>query len=169
MNDLTHIGYITKPHGYKGAVKLKCILSDWMPLLELDILMLEVNGSSVPFFIENITHQANDMLIVKFEDVDDEQSAKNLKSTSVFVSGDIIHEEDEAHPWTNFLIISAEDGQTIGSIEEVIDIPNNLLAMLIIDEEEIMLPLHDELIQTVDETNKTITTIIPDGLLNLND
>ncbi len=169
MDDLTHIGYITKPHGYKGAVKLKCILTNAAPILEQDMFLLEVNGSSVPFFIESISHQANDMFIVKFEDIDDEQGAKRLKSTSAFVSSDIIEEEDDAHPWTGFTIISSEDNSELGTIEEVIDIPNNMLAMMIIDDEEVMLPLNDALIQKVDEANQTIYTVVPDGLLNLNE
>ena len=53
----------------------------------------------------------------------------------------------------------------VGSITDFIDIPNNPVVEVIYNENEVLVPINDELIVNLSIENKSIHIKIPDGLL----
>ena len=71
-SDAFYLGYISRKHGYKGALNIKLDVSTFKELKELDFLFIDLNKSLVPFFIEELSFKNNNFIIVKLEDINDE-------------------------------------------------------------------------------------------------
>ena len=55
----------------------------------------------------------------------------------------------------------------IGIIEEIIEYPQQEMAAIKFQEKEVLIPLNEQLILTIDAENKVIEMDLPDGLLEL--
>jgi 16S rRNA processing protein RimM len=76
--------------------------------------------------------------------------------------------EDELKSLTGFELTDTTSGLT-GTISEVVQHPGQLMAVAIIKGDEVLIPLHPDLIVSVNTRHKTITMTLPEGLVNLND
>ena len=88
------LGIISKKHGYKGDVNIKLDVNAPEKFKELDYLFIDLNGNLVPFFISSLRFKNNNIALVKFEDVNDEDSANSLIGKSTYLPLDLL-EEDE--------------------------------------------------------------------------
>ena len=60
------------------------------------------------------------------------------------------------------------DGQSVGTVVDYEDIPGNLC--LWVERpggEEVLIPFHEELVISLDESSQTLTLSIPEGVLEL--
>jgi len=177
MDILTEAGKVVKTHGVDGTVKI--ILEDmiYTSTKAPSFLYIDINNELVPHFINEFELIDEQTLHIKFEDWDDKESANNA------IKGKLVYVDTEDKEFTNFemnaevLEVSFLIGfelrdqidQPIGTIEDVIELPNNILLKLYIDENETLIPLHDDLILEVNEETKTIKMEIVDGLIEVYD
>lgn len=175
MKQLSKIGYISKSHKLAGEVR--CVLKDYTftTTKTLSFLYIENKGHTLPFFIEKLEPINNNELIIKFEDIEDKETAYDFKGSIICIDeNETTHKcfekmkrvEDELN-LSGFQLFDEEDN-FIAKIEDVYFIPNNTLAAVIIDKEEVLFPLNEELIVKIDRTKKTVHLKIPDGLLSIN-
>ena len=70
--------------------------------------------------------------------------------------------------WNNisYEIISERDG-AIGVIEEVIEMPQQIMGIVNYQGKEVLIPLNDQFITGVDEEKKILEMELPEGLLDL--
>lgn len=177
MKQLVKIGYIAKPHKLSGAIKL--ILKEYAYSnisATPAFLFIEVNSTTLPFFIEKLAANNNSELIIKFEEIDDKESANNLKGATVLIDEtEVTHKNfEKVKSIKNDLDLTGynlfdEANNFIAKIEAVYFVPNNTLAAISINKEEVLLPLNEKLIVALDRNKKAVHLKIPDGLLNLND
>ena len=64
-------------------------------------------------------------------------------------------------------MLLSETGEFIGTIEDIEAMPAQDLAKVSHRGKEVLIPLADELVLTVDHKARTIKVVIPDGLLSL--
>jgi len=176
MKQLTKIGYIVKSHKLNGAVKI--ILDDYA-LLEASTpkhLFIETNSTTLPFFIEKLEAIGNNELIVKFEELDSKESVAGLKGKGIFIDESkaghqsfkkIKQVDDELNLFGYDLF--DDKNNFIAKIEAVYFVPNNPLVAILIENEEVLLPLNEKLIVDINNKQKKVCLKIPEGLLNLNE
>lgn len=169
--EYTQIGYTRKTHGVAGEIKV-VIEEVFEPLfLEADRVFLEIKGAKMPYFIENIRGGGD--LIVQFEDVDSKEAAFLLQSRPIFLFSKEIPEtlavEDDEMEFAGLegYELYDEIQGLIGVIEEVLDMPQQEMALLHYQNREVLIPLHEQWIVQIDEKAKRITLQLPDGLLDL--
>ena len=80
------VGFVLKPHGYKGHLKFQ---SDFD--IEDDFLLLEINQKFVPFEIEGINPQGS---IIKLKGIDSETEASLLSGLSILAFSDEVEREE---------------------------------------------------------------------------
>jgi len=165
MDDWTTLGYITKLHGYKGNLVIK--LTDYFEdyILDSESVFLEISNKAIPFFLERSALQKPKQIMVKFEDVDSEDDAKSYIGTPVIIKTSDLPKKETLAGYT---LYDSQTGKAVGTIEEVMDIPNNPLAILTLEEEEVYIPLNKALVKAIDDANKTISVEIPEGLIEIN-
>lgn len=169
MLELIPIGHTTKSRGISGQIKLK-VSTEFIPdLTKARALFINLDGSRVPFLIEHI--EDGNQLVVKLDAVENPESANALLSKEIFLdSNEVSHEAlnftKETHYLTGYAIYD-QDKKSLGEIIELIEYPNQLLAKLIINSKEALIPVHDDLILDVNEEKKTLNLEIAPGLLDL--
>ena len=160
------IGKLGKTHGVKGEISF-LFDDDVFDRVEADYLVLCVDGILVPFFIEEYRFKSDSTAIVKFEDIDTQERARELTGCDVYFPRDLA-DDDDGELSLSFLVgfdlVEASSGKSIGRIASIDDSTINLLFEL---EDGTLIPASDDLITAIDQQARTITMHLPDGLLEL--
>jgi 16S rRNA processing protein RimM len=165
---LTRIGLVNKTSGFKGA--LSCIVSVAHPekLLKQKFLFVLIDGLPVPFLVEEIEING-DEIFVKFEDVDSEQSAKKLLRKELYSEKIKAQKKSDVITWfelKGYKIVDGEHGE-LGTIDDVVEYPMQMIARCMVQDREVMFPLNDEIVSDIDEKKKIVYVNLPDGLLDM--
>ena len=164
--DVYKIGRIGKAHGVKGEVSFN-FDDDVFDRVEAEYLILEVDGILVPFFMEEYRFRSDSTALVKFEDIDTQERARELTNCDVYFLRDLADDEEEVLTYSFlvvFGIIDASTGKKVGTIASIDESTLNILFEL---EDGTLIPASEELITDIDKDNKTITIALPEGILDL--
>ena len=160
------IGKLGKTHGVKGEISF-LFDDDVFDRVDADYLVLMVDGILVPFFMEEYRFRSDTTAIVKFEDIDTQERARELTGCDVWFPRALADSDDDTITWAaivGFDIIDANSGKPVGRIASVDDTTLNILFCL---EDGRLIPASEDLITSIDKGNRTITINIPEGLLDL--
>ena len=165
------IGYFQKPHGIKGAISLVFEPQFDLSLENEPVLFAEIDGLLVPYFINNegIHFRSGELAIVHLDWIDDENQARQLCGSSVFIKEeDLVFQEEELtiHHLVGFVLFDPKIGK-IGKIERVEDYGGNLLFQIQYEGKEILIPYNEELLTDLNEKEKTIEIQCPEGIFDL--
>lgn len=170
-NEIYKIGLITRTHGTKGEVEMR-FTDDVFDRVDADYVFIIIDGLPVPFFFEEWRFKNNEVAIVKFLDVDDEDDANMLCGNEVYFPLEDIP-EDEATPlnWNyfeGFRVLDA-NGDNVGIVESIDSSSSNILMYVIADNgDELILPLNENLLLEHNSKTRFLRMEIPEGLLTLN-
>ncbi|TVR76134.1 MAG: 16S rRNA processing protein RimM [Chitinophagaceae bacterium] len=170
----TPIGKITKTHGLKGEVRIKLNFTFLFPEnYAPEVLFLGDNHTKpIPFFVENFNAVKENEAIVKFEDISDKDDAEKLKNLYFFTDEEesrlfIVENEESKLSYLSGYRLLDEQQNIIGTIDTIRILPAHPVAVLHIKNEEVLIPLHNDLILEIRKESKEIVIKIPDGLLSL--
>jgi 16S rRNA processing protein RimM len=160
------IGRIGKAHGVKGEVTFN-FDDDIFDRVDAEYLILEIDGILVPFFMEEYRFRSDCTALVKFEDINTQDRARELINCDVYFPRDLADDDEEnlsLAVLVGFDIIDANTGKNVGTIASIDDSTANILFEL---EDGTLIPASDELITNIDKEKKTITIALPEGILDL--
>lgn len=165
--DTIEIGYISKTHGLKGHVNLKLHDGIYIDDVKLKAMFLDMGSSQVPYFIEEIRPTPNSYL-VKFEGIDNVETSKKLIGKKAFCLAEfIIEDEDSLSEFIGYTIIDKTHGD-IGKIIDIDDKTDNVIMTISHPSgSEIILPFNEDLIEEIDDDEKTISFNAPEGLIDM--
>jgi len=165
--DLVYIGFISKTHGYHGHLKIS-IESDFMEAFsQCKFIFLNIETMLIPFFIEERKMQHN--LLIKLEDIDSKEEAQSFNSSHIFIERKFITEteaEDSFKVLIGYIVLN--DSEQIGILKDIQEFPQQLMGVIMHGDQELLIPLHDQLINSIDHDSKSISLTLPEGLLDLN-
>lgn len=164
-----YIGYITKTKGLKGEVQLYFEFDAYEDL-DLDVVFADMNGKMVPFFVESHKLYPNSTGLFYFDDIDHIDKAQVLVKKKIYLPLTKMPERDEDDFTYNDLkgyIVSDQTKGELGEIIAVNEYPQQFVATLVYQEKEILFPLNEDMINEIDEEEKTLLVDLPEGLLDL--
>ncbi|MEM1327870.1 MAG: ribosome maturation factor RimM [Bacteroidota bacterium] len=170
MQDLQEIGRIGKPHGLKGEVKCEIEAVYLDDFANAKVLFVERSGQQLPYFVKQIRMAMTP--IVALEEVSSKEQAQALRNSPVLIRAEEIQLADlesvlpKYAAFEGFLIVDEALGE-IGAIEEILELPQQEMAVVIYKEKEQLIPMNEELILEVDEEGKRLKMELPEGLLEL--
>ena len=127
-------------------------------------VFIEFDGLPVPFYFESFTPRGNNRALVRLTGVRSLKDADELAGQSVYADYFEEEEEEDLVGWE----VRNADGQSVGTVVDYEDIPGNLcLWVERPDGEQVLLPFHEDLILSMEESTQTITMSIPEGILEL--
>ena len=158
---------ILKSNGTEGEV-----LMGFRGILPEDIdiegpVFIYIDGLPVPFFIESFSLKGNSKALVRLVDIHSLQDAEELVGKDVFLDASEYEDEMEdgglegLEGWT----VVDQNGKKAGTVSGYEDIPGNPCLYIDTENGQAMIPLHEDLILSVDNESRTIRFIIPEGLL----
>jgi 16S rRNA processing protein RimM len=170
QEDVYKIGRLGRPHGVRGEVTMQ-VGDDVFDRTDADHLILSIDGILVPFFMEEYRFRSNEVALIKFEDIDSEDRARELTGCDVYFERQQHGDEDEEMTWAEiigFSIVDAASAKTIGTISRVDDSTLNVLFEVTTDDgRDLLIPAGEDMVTAVDRAGRTITMEIPEGLLSL--
>lgn len=164
-----YVGKIVKTHGLKGEVTLRIDNEQFDEIEELNYFLLDINDKLIPYFVENITFHSNKSFVL-FQDLKTLEAANQLVGISVYLPLDLLPEKDGndfySHEVVDFLVVDEEKGE-LGKVQEIIEYPTQSLIQIVINGKEVLIPIHDDIIQDVDREEKKIYINAPNGLIDM--
>lgn len=169
-SEVFKIGKFTKTHGIKGEIAL-AFDDDIFDRVDCPYFICQVDGIFVPFFIEEYRFKGKETVLIKFEDVDDEQQAQHFSGLDVYFPREYCDEADEdaTYSWNFFIGFTAVDDQAgrLGIIEEVDDKTINTLFLIRDEQNEYIIPAVEDFIENIDAQGKVVYFNLPEGLVDI--
>jgi 16S rRNA processing protein RimM len=160
--NLSEIGYFSKTHGIKGHLILKSEID--FNIENLTALFVDASGGKAPYFISEISEVKNDLRIL-LEEIDTVEKARSLVGKKVLINSDLVIEE-ESEDLRGYELIEKKFG-SLGKITGVTDNGAQILVSIIYKGKEVILPLVEELIESLDEKERKIVYNAPEGLIEM--
>ena len=176
---MLQIAQVLKSNGTDGELVLgfREIAPEDINLQEPVFIIFD--GLPVPFYIESFTKRGNTKALVRLTDIRSMEDVEEIAGKAVYVEDDQIPEmsleEDGFAALVGWTLLTPEildqvgdDMEVIevGEITDFIDIPNNPCIEVETENGAVMIPLHEDLILSVDPEYQEIIMQIPAGLLS---
>ena len=150
MTEYLRVGFIARPHGLKGAVKLDPLTDDVTRFKGMKEAYLELHGSHAPVWLSVLSCRP-DAVVVHIEGYDTVEDAQTLRGG--FLSVDRAHAA-QLPEYTYFiadligLAVSDTEGRTYGKITDVLSTGAN--DVYVVDGGKLMVPALRKVIERAD-------------------
>ena len=163
------VGKLTKTHGLKGELAIWLDVDYPEEYDDLDSILLDIKGTLVPHFVEEIQIRPNKS-IIKFEDIDTIEDALKIVNCDLYLPNENLSELDDDqfyyHEIIAFYIIDEVQGK-LGKVAAVYTSDAQDLIAMNYQGHEILIPVSDEIVKTIDREKKELYTNLPEGLLEI--
>jgi 16S rRNA processing protein RimM len=183
---MLQVAQVLKSNGTDGelVMSFRAIAPEDINLQEPVFIVFD--GLPVPFFIESFTKRGNSKALVRLTGIHCQEDVDEISGKAVYIeestAPELSLEEDGFAALVGWMLLAPEipdqfgdeakaiDGLTgslyeIGEITDFIDIPNNPCIEVETENGAVMIPLHEDLILSVDPEYQEIIMQIPEGLL----
>lgn len=166
-----YLGYISKTQGFKGGIIAFLDVDDPYDYLNLDRILVDLNGTLTPFFIETLNLKDKGFVHLKLEGVDSRDDAIVIANQDIYLPLTDLPKLPEdsyyLHDLHGMKVVDAQVGE-IGTIEKVLDYSRNPLIQIMRGENEILIPITDDFVVKVDKKEQVVHTNLPEGLVEIN-
>ena len=179
LDDLQQVAQVLKSNGTDGelVMSFRDIAPEDINIKEPVFIVFD--GLPVPFFIESLVKRGHSKALVHLTGIRCQEDVDEIAGKAVYIEEDnapeLTLEEDGFAALVGWMVLTPEtsdqDGcdegvlYEVGEITDFIDIPNNPCIEVETENGAVMLPLHQDLILSVDPENQEIIMQIPAGLL----
>ena len=179
-DDLQQIAQVLKSNGTDGelVMSFRTIAPEDINLQEPVFIIFD--GLPVPFFIESFTKRGNSKALVRLTGIHCQEDVDEISGKAVYIEDsdapELSLEEDGFAALVGWMLLTPEnpdqgegdelaDLTEVGEITDFIDIPNNPCIEVETENGAVMIPLHEDLILSVDPEYQEIIMQIPEGLI----
>ena len=180
-DDLQQIAQVLKSNGTDGelVMSFRTIAPEDINLEEPVFIVFD--GLPVPFFIESFTKRGNSKALVRLTGINCQEDVDEISGKAVYIEDseapELSLEEDGFAALVGWMLLTpgipdqVEDDEEggdlyeIGEITDFIDIPQNPCIEVKTENGSVMIPLHEDLILSVDPEYQEIIMQIPEGLI----
>ncbi len=184
LDDLQQVAQVLKSNGTDGELVMgfREIAPEDINLQEPVFIVFD--GLPVPFYIESFTRRGNTKALVRLTDICSQEDVEEITGKAVYIDGSAIPEmsleEDGFYALVGWTLLTPADSESlitatevekepefieVGEITDFIDIPNNPCIEVETENGAVMIPLHEDLILSVDPEYQEIIMQIPEGLI----
>ena len=169
-SDLLRVARVLKSNGTDGEILIGFREIAPEDLNQKEPVFITFDGLPVPFFIESFSKKGTSRALVHITGVKNLQDAEEIVGKEIFASQQGINEYDSEDDgltvddligWT---LLDA-DNEKVGEITDYEDIPGNTCLYVETKDGQVMIPLHEDLILSVDEDSMAISVNVPEGLI----
>ena len=173
IDDLQQVAQVLKSNGTDGELVMgfREIAPEDINLQEPVFIIFD--GLPVPFFIESFSKKGNTKALVHLTGIGSMEDVEEIAGKAVYVAADELPEmslEEDGYAalvgWTVLTPAENEgDFYEVGEISDFMDIPSNPCIEVETENGAVMIPLHEDLILSVDPEYQEIIMQIPAGLI----
>lgn len=163
------IGTILKPKGLKGELH---IYVDFESLenIKFTTIFIEISGRLVPYFVSSIKYLQKNAAYLVLEDVDTIEKALLLVRKHVFLPDKLKPKKKKGEftllDLAGFTAVDEDEGE-LGEITDVHEYPKQFIATVNYKNREVLFPLNEEIIKSIDVVKGIVLVNLPEGLLDI--
>ena len=183
---MLQIAQVLKSNGTDGELVLgfREIAPEDINLQEPVFIIFD--GLPVPFYIESFTKRGNTKALVRLTDIRSMEDVEEIAGKAVYIEDDqapeMSLEEDGFAALVGWVVLTPQipdrvgdddmevtddmELMEVGEITEFFDIPNNPCIEVETENGAVMIPLHEDLIISLDPEYQEIIMKIPEGLIS---
>jgi len=167
--DYIHIGKIVATFGVKGEVLLVHGLEKKSDFKAVEALFVEeTKNSYLPYFIQSAKAKDAAETYIKLEGIETKEAAHRFVQKQVWLQQQDFEKVAGKRSMIGLLGFAiVNEGNSIGTVEEVIEQPHQVLLRTTCNNKEAYIPLHEETLLKIDRKNKKVLVMLPDGLLDI--
>ncbi len=174
-DNLQQVAQVLKSNGTDGelVMSFREIAPEDINLQEPVFIIFD--GLPVPFYIESFTKRGNSKALVRLTDIRSMEDVEEISGKAVYIEEDQLPEmsleEDGFAALVGWTLLTPDEGEEdetlidVGEITDFLDIPNNPCIEVETENGAVMIPLHEDLILSVDPEYQEIIMQIPAGLI----
>lgn len=164
------LGYIERSHGLDGSVVAVFDVDQPSYYRKIDALFLEKSNQLVPYLVRQVMPMNGNRVVLRLEGVENDVQAQVLKGTSLYLPDSALPplkaDQFYFHELIGAQVEDLKSGK-LGLVSAIYEYPQQTLVGMSWQGAEILIPLHDDIIQNFDRAQKRVVTNLPDGLLNV--
>lgn len=155
--------------GVKGELILQHTLGKKTALKGVAAVFIEDRKDSfLPWFIENASVKSPDEINLKLEGIDSREAAQKLVQKEVWLpETDFKKLAAKSAPVSLLGYMIVDNKKPLGEILEIIEQPHQLICRIDIQGKEVLIPLNENFLQSIDHKKKTVQVELPEGLLDV--
>ena len=170
LSDLLTVARVLKSNGTEGEILLGFRSFDSEQLNRKEPVFILFDGLPVPFFIESFTFRGSNRALVRLTGIRNLADAEELVGKDLLVDKALLPEYDDEADGLDLESLAGwslrdTSGRTVGIVTDFEDIPGNPCLYVETENGQAMIPLHEELLLSVDEDARVLTMEIPAGLI----
>ena len=163
------IGTVTKTRGLKGELQVFIAVEE-PEKLKFKSLFIEIGGKKVPYFVSAFKLPLKNVAYLQLEDVDTIEKAATLVKKEVFLPVKLKPKKKKGEfglkDLLHFIAIDENEGE-LGEIIEIHDFPKQLIATVPYKNKEVLFPLNESIIKSIDVVKGIVIVDLPEGLLDI--
>ena len=162
-DSLISVGYISRPHSYKGEIQL-VLEREIAPPQRDDFLFVQIQGKYIPYKVLEIKGKREEP-VVKLEFISSFDQAQEICAHQIFIDREMVAEESEP-ALIGYEIIDKQLG-SIGCVEDVQTFPQQIMLLVMYNNTLKYIPFVDNFVEHISSKNQEIWLNLPEGLLDL--
>lgn len=168
--DRLEVGKIVNTHGLKGEVKI-VTWTDYPEVFEdLEYVFAKKKNEEIKLNLKQIKYQKNN-IIAKFSEINSIEEAETFKNCVLTAERDMLGELPEGVYYIADLVgceVFSDSGEGLGKISDVFNTgANDIYAVSAPQRKDLLIPVTDETVISVDIENKKVIVHLIEGLEDL--
>lgn len=169
MTEYIHVGKIVATFGLQGEIILQHVLGKKTTLKNIEAIFIEdYKETLLPYFVQSSKAKSSDEIFVKLEGIITKEGAHKLIKKKVWLLNDDFRKiVGKSSPVALIGYQLIHQKKKLGIIEEVIEQPHQVLLRITINNQEVLIPLHEQTLDKIDRNTNQVFVTLPDGLLDV--
>ena len=172
--ELMIVGRLRKAHGIRGELGVESLTDSPAAVFAVgrSILVGTSEGDPDPegrrLTVRRARPQGDGSIIVAFDEISDRGEAELWRGRYLLAPASELEPPTEGEVYVHELPgmqVLLPDGETLGVVSEVFDLPQGLALEVHRESGDVVLPFHEEFVQSVDRSRRTIVVTPPEGLV----
>jgi 16S rRNA processing protein RimM len=169
-DDFFYLGKILKTTGSKGHLLVFLDVDDPSRYKKLETVFIGIENDRIPFAISELELKHRNTARILFEDIHSDEEARICVGRELYLPSSMLPllkgKKFYFHEIKGFTVIDKKHGK-IGMVISVLDMPQQALMQIRHGEKEILIPVIDEILVSVDRKKKEIRIQAPEGLIEI--
>lgn len=169
MEQYFSIGQIVGSFGLNGEVVLKHNLGKKTALKGVEVLFIEeAKDKFLPYFITSAKIKNEAEIYIAIDGIATKEAARKINAKKVWLrEEDFKKQAGKTAPISLIGYMMIDGKKELGNVLEVIEQPLQILCKLEIEGKEVLIPLHEETIRSINHKKKQVVVELPEGLLEV--
>lgn len=169
---LNFVGTITSTKGFKGKLYVADVPSGLNTIHKGTKLHLGFSSNFTKEFTVQKWDKISTGAVLLLEEVTSDKEAKELKENALYADINDLKDESNIEYFqdvTNYEVFNSENGEKIGEVVEIWELPANNVWLVETKDGDLPLPVIDDVVRSIDYNEHKINVFLIPGILDLID